>query len=334
MRKTIFSLTIVFVFFISFFSLVFYSETASGNQTSPNQSYIVRRKISINDIFSKEEIDKATKQANFPVSKFSKSKKIIPRKKKEAKDFKLPSDLKALVYDLNSSKILYKQNEEKKNSIASITKLMTTLVFLDTDIKWDQYYKIKKEDIVKGGRAHIYIGEEIKIKDLFFLSLIASDNTAAKALAHSTGIEDFPQAMNKKAKSLGLLSTSFVDPVGISFLDISTAKDVALLLKNALKQEKIKDAIFRKDYNFKTLKGREVKVYSTDWLFKKQNNNFKHLGGKTGYTESAGYCFAGVFKNNNKHDIITVILNSPTINSRFKYSNDLASWVFKNYLWS
>ena len=168
---------------------------------------------------------------------------------------------------------------------------------------------------------------------MFFLALIASDNTSAKALAGSTGIENFPQAMNQKMRDLGLLNTSFIDPVGIGMQNISTAEEVVKLLKEALDQKEIKTAIFKKDYKFKTFTGRDVSAYSTDWLFKKNNENFAHLGGKTGYTKAAGYCFAGVFKDENGNEIITAVLNGPTINSRFKYSRDLAIWIFNSFIW-
>jgi len=335
MNKSIASFTIIFVFLISLMSLTFYSGTASGNQLSPEYVYEQERNIDISDIFSEEEIKNANRKIyNFPQSSFLNFKKKKPFQKENSKVCDLPSNLKTAVLDLESGEIIYGQKSKEKNSIASITKLATALVFLDNNPKWDDYYKIKQEDIVGGARAHIYLGEKIKIRDLFFLSLIASDNTAAQSLANLTGIENFPEAMNKKMIDLGFVDTSFVDPVGLGMNNISTAEEVAKLLKEALKQKEIKTAIFKKDYKFQTLKGREVQIYSTDWLFRMNDKNFIHLGGKTGYTNSAGYCFTGVFKNDQGNKVLTVVLNGSTINSRFKYSKNLVLWIFNNFVWT
>jgi D-alanyl-D-alanine endopeptidase (penicillin-binding protein 7) len=335
MHKTIVSLTIIFVFSFSLVSLVFYSGTASGNQLSPEHTYQSEKNLSLNDIFPEKVKEIKKKQIyNFPNSSLLDFKNKKPIKKDELEKCALPIELKIAVLDLESNEIIYGQNKEEKSSIASITKLATALVFLDNNPGWDNYYEIKNSDIVKGGRMHIYLGEKVRMRDLFFLSLIASDNTAAKALANATGIENFPEAMNKKMQILGLRNTSFVDPVGIGMENISNAEEVIKLLKEALNKKEIKTAIFKKDYQFKTLRGRDVGVYSTDWLFRENNNNFIHLGGKTGYTESAGYCFAGIFKDEDGNEVITAVLNGPTINSRFKYSKDLVLWIFNSFIWS
>ena len=334
MRKTIVSITIIFVFFFSFLSLTFYSGTASGNQLSPGQSYRQEKQIKISDIFSEEEIKKIKNiNYNFPSSTFLDFKKNKPSQRDDVKECNLPLTLKTAVFDLESEEIIYEQKAQEIASIASITKLATALVFLDNEPNWDDYYEIKNSDIVRGGKMHVYLGEKVKIRDLFFLALIASDNTAANSLAKSTGIENFPKAMNEKMLDLGFLNTSFVDPVGMGVENISTAEEVVRLLKEVLDQKEIKTAIFKKDYQFKTFLERDVRVYSTDWLFRKNNENFLHLGGKTGYTESAGYCFAGVFEDEDGNEVITAVLNGPTINSRFKYSQDLVAWIFDSFIW-
>lgn len=335
MHKITVFFTIIFVFLISLILSGFYSGAASGNQLSLGINYQSGEELKINDIFTKEEIEDANKKTyNFPKSVFLDFQKVKPHKKNETELCNLPSDLKIAVLDIKSGKMIYGQKSKEKTPIASITKLATALVFLDHHLNWDEYYEIKNEDIVKGGREHIYLGEKVKIRDLFFLSLIASDNTAAQALAESTKIEDFPKAMNHKMLSLGFFDTFFVDPVGLGIKNVSTAEEVVKLLKEALAQEKIKIAVSKKDYHFKTLAGRDVRAYSTDWLFKNKNNNFRHLGGKTGYTKAAGYCFTGVFKNENGNEIITAVLNGPSINSRFKYSKDLAMWIFDSFVWA
>ncbi|MFZ4631826.1 MAG: D-alanyl-D-alanine carboxypeptidase family protein [Patescibacteria group bacterium] len=252
-----------------------------------------------------------------------------------APEFTLSAD-KGAVLSVNDRVFFYSKNSDLVQPIASISKLMTALVFLENNPGWETNYTITDKDSVEGGRLNLFIGEELKIKDIFKTSLIASDNGATLALVHSSGLseDDFIKKMNEKAFALGLKKTSFVDTVGLSDNNISSAKEVALLAKEALSKKEIREATETKEYNFKTLNGREKKIESTDnLLFDSEKNNFSVLGGKTGYTDKAGYCFVGRFKDGNGREIISVVLNSSGKNERFKESKSLVNWVFNNYDW-
>ena len=243
---------------------------------------------------------------------------------------------KGTVLSINDRVFFYNKNADVVQPIASITKLMTALVFLENNPGWDKTYTITKEDAVEGGRLNLFTGEELKIKDIFYTSLVASDNGATLALAHASGLSEaeFIRKMNEKAFALGLKKTSFVDTVGLSDNNVSTAREVALMAKEALDQKEIRKATESKEYNFSTLNGREKKIESTDYLlFDSEKNNFQVLGGKTGYTDKAGYCFVGRFKDANGREIISVVLNSNGKNERFKESKSLVNWVFNNYDW-
>jgi D-alanyl-D-alanine carboxypeptidase len=166
--------------------------------------------------------------------------------------------------------------------------------------------------------------------------LIASDNGATLALVHATGLseEEFIKKMNEQALKLGLLNTKFIDPVGLSDQNVSTAREVALLAKSALTREEIRQATESKDYKFTTINGKDKEIESTDYLlFDSGKNSFQVLGGKTGYTDRAGYCFVGRFKDESGREIISVVLNSSGKNERFKESKSLVNWVFNNYNW-
>ncbi len=231
---------------------------------------------------------------------------------------------------------LYCKDADTVQPIASITKLMTALVFLENNPGWDTVYTIAPEDNVAGGRLNLFRGEAVKVKDIFYTSLVASDNGATAALVHASGLSeaDFVKKMNEKAKVLGLGKTSFTDPVGLSDRNVSTAREVALLAKAALAKEEIRQATARKDYEFSTLDGREKKVESTDYLlFDPAQNSFEVLGGKTGYTDQAGYCFVGRFQDENGREVISVVLGSAGKNERFRESKTLVNWVFQNYIW-
>jgi serine-type D-Ala-D-Ala carboxypeptidase (penicillin-binding protein 5/6) len=236
-----------------------------------------------------------------------------------------------------SDEILFEQASDEQSSIASISKLATALVFLDLNPGWDKIYKIKKTDRVDGGKIYLFSGDEVKIKDLFYLSLVASDNSATLALVNSTGLseEEFVARMNNKVRELGLKNTSFIDPIGISSNNISTAREIATLAKIALDRKEISEATITGNYEFKTLGGKNKSVRNTDSLLKIfPQNGIKILGGKTGYNEAAGYCFVGKFIDSGGHEVIAVVLGGDNINSRFDQTKDIVHWVYNNYNWN
>lgn len=247
----------------------------------------------------------------------------------------LPADKAAVLSD-DGRVFFFGKNANDIQPIASITKLMTALVFLDNNPDWETTYVIGRDDMIEGGKLNLFRGEEIKLRDIFKTSLIASDNGATMALVHASGLteEEFVKKMNEKALMLGLVDTNFQDPIGLSDDNVSTAREVALLAKEALTRPEITEATESKSYRFTTLDGREKMVESTDYLlFDPEDNQFQVIGGKTGYTDKAGYCFVGRFKDLNGREIISVVLNSSGKNDRFRESKSLVKWVFDNYTW-
>jgi hypothetical protein len=247
-----------------------------------------------------------------------------------------PYDLKArsgVVYDVKNNNFLFKKNQSSRLPIASITKLMTAIVFIENNLGFDEIYEIKDEDRREGGRIYVYRGDQISVKDLFYLSLVGSANTATVALVHSTGMteEEFIFKMNEKAKNLGLMHTSFKDSVGLSANNYSTANDIALLAKEALSYPEIREATLKSSHSFKTVQGRSQIVYTTDQLLNNMPKNGVELfGGKTGYTEAAGYCFVGGFVNETGEEIISVVLGAESDKARFLETKNLINWVFEN----
>ncbi len=232
---------------------------------------------------------------------------------------------------------LFTDNADEPQPIASITKLMTALVFLDYNPGWETTYIITEADKVEGGRLNLFLGDEVKIKDMFYTSLVASDNGATLALVHASGLSEseFISKMNERAADLGLKQTSFRDPVGLSEYNLSTAREVALMAQTAFKREEIRDATTKSVYEFTTVSGRDKRMESTDNLLSDSGDRkLRVLGGKTGYTERAGYCFVGRLQNEAGKEVISVVLNCQDKNGRFKDTKSLANWVFTNYSWS
>lgn len=231
---------------------------------------------------------------------------------------------------------LTSKDAARTQPIASITKLMTALVFLEHNPGWDEIYTIERADIVAGGRINFFWGEQMKIRDLFNASLIGSDNGATLSLARSTGLsdEEFIVAMNKRAKQLGLMQTEFADAVGLDNRNLSNAKDVARLAQAALNQADIAATTGKSAYSFDTVQGKNKMIESTDWLLDGDlPDSIEAIGGKTGYTEEAGYCFVGRFKDASGRSIIAVVLDSGGINERFQQASILARWAFTYCQW-
>lgn len=291
-----------------------------------------------------KEVGEAVGKAVEEIRKASLSVRILPesedrlagpRKLAGAGDFEILAKSAAAI-DRASGVLLFAYQPDEITPIASLTKLMTALVFLDHNPGWDAIYEIKREDRREGGKIFLWLGEKVTVKDLFHLSLVASDNTSTIALVRATGLaeEEFVKKMNEKALSFGLTKTKFSDPIGLNNNNVSTAGKIAQLAKAAFSSEDIRQATLTKEYEFKTLDGKRKRVLTTDYLLDNfPANGLKIIGGKTGYTDLAGYCFAGEFAHQDSKEIVTVILGGPTSSDRFKETKDLAEWIYKNYEW-
>lgn len=239
----------------------------------------------------------------------------------------------ALALDMKTGKILFQKNGFKKRPMASITKLMTALVFLETGPDWDKNITITQDDKVNGGRVVLLPGEVVNLKDLFKVALIGSVNSAADALARSTNLsyEEFIARMNIKAQEMDIAEAVFVEPTGIAAANQATPMNVALLLRAALKEDLIKEALVADEYSFTSVTGQSHVIKNTNKLLK---SYLDIIGGKTGYTEEAGFCLVNLVKSEVAPDgIIVVILGAASEEDRFQQNKFLSQWVFDNWRW-
>ncbi len=342
----------LFIFLSSFFVIclifyfVFYAskdfnlEFASAFSNSEEKKEIINEQKNEKEENKNNEFNSLVKKikANLQEKYFITSKLPVdnsPQKCKQAQDCDLDCRFAAAI-DSKTKTLLYEKNAYQPTPIASITKLMTALVFLDYNPGWNKVYQIKASDRRDGGRIYLYQGEKVKVKDLFYASLIGSANTATIALIKSTGMteEEFVMKMNEKASKLGLEKTIFIDPTGLLDGNISTAHEVSLLAREALAQKDIRQATLVKDYQFKTLSGRLKNIISTDHLLGNlPPNGIRILGGKTGYTVAAGFCFVGEFVHEGENEIISVVLGGPSYSGRFTETKLLVEWIYNNYRW-
>jgi len=241
----------------------------------------------------------------------------------------------AVVFDIDSRKVLYEKNPDVISAIASITKLMTALVALELRPNFDSEYVVTDDDRREGGRIYLFRGDRVTIDDLFHASLVGSGNSETIALVHSLGMTeaDFVDKMNAKAVSLGLRQTTFADPVGLDARNTSTAYELIEIVRAALAQEKIRGAVTRDSYTLTTQQGSTRIIESTDALLSTASN-YQVVGGKTGYIGSAGFCFVGKFKDKaGEHPIVSVVLGSQSVTSRFSETDALVRWAYENHEW-
>lgn len=245
----------------------------------------------------------------------------------------------ALVIDAESNAILYKKNIDEVRPIGSITKLLTVLTIFDLEPDWKEKVTIESGDGAVGPII-AQAGDVVSRGDLLHVGLIASSNNAISALVRSTGLtqEEFVLRMNEKAASLGLRASRFVEPTGLDKDNKSTAEDVARLVSAALANDEIRRITSMVSYKFRVHNINKMRIArSTDLLLNKsQFARFgitRVVGGKTGFIDEAGYCFAMETEGTKKHRLIVVVLGSRDHWSRFSEAADLASWVFKNFEW-
>lgn len=246
----------------------------------------------------------------------------------------------ALVIDKRSWKVLFNKSAEEVRPIASITKLMTALTLLDLNIDLSQQITISPQDHRDGGRINVYSGEKFVLQDLWMAGLIASDNVAITALVRSSGLtqEEFVMRMNELAKELGLKNSHFVEPTGINRANVSTAMEVATLLNAAMEHPIVSDAVRRPVYSFKPLnKDTTRTVKATNILLNSFVNEdpYRILGGKTGFTFEAGYCLGlGVDGPGDTDDLIVVVLGADSPTARFQEVKGLVDWTYENFKWN
>lgn len=212
----------------------------------------------------------------------------------------------AILYNLDNGEILYEKNADEKVSIASLTKIMTALVTLENIQNLNKQVVLINQDFqglvqANAVTAGFTKGEIVTYKDLLYGLLLPSGADAAKALARNVaGSEDgFIKMMNDKVKELDLKQTNFSTVIGLDDENnYSTAKELSLIFKEALKNNDFKTIIKAKQY---TTSDSKIKFKSTiQSNAKKFDIDIPYiLGGKTGTTTDAGLCLATIAKANN-----------------------------------
>jgi D-alanyl-D-alanine endopeptidase (penicillin-binding protein 7) len=233
----------------------------------------------------------------------------------------------AVLVDLDTGEVLAGKNENSRRPIASLTKLATAMVFLNTGTDLLKEETVTEEDRRGAGRTRLFAGAGLTLYDLFHLMLISSDNVAARILARSTGLsrEEFVAEMNKLAGDLGLKNTKFADPTGLDYRNVSTASEMARLFREALSHDRIAAAISKKNYEYRIGKGRRKYIaYNTNRLLYGRHDV---IGGKTGHIRASGYCLALGIEDSDGRKFGVVILGAPSNNYRYRDAHRLLASV-------
>jgi len=257
---------------------------------------------------------------------FSKSS-ITPVSQRDSRKLVLRSAA-ALVKDQETGEFLIEKQATAVLPIASITKLMTAMVVLDTGINLEESLTIEQGDMFglrRRARALLPLGTELTRRDTLLIALMASDNRCARALGRTYpgGIDACIAAMNAKARSLGLTETRFEDSTGLSSGNVSSARDLVRLVDTACQYNLIREFTTCK----KTVipSGRRIlEFHNTNRLV--QNPGWQIGLSKTGFIGAAGRCLV-MQANVAQRSLIIVLLDSQGKLTRIGDANRIKHWL-------
>jgi D-alanyl-D-alanine endopeptidase (penicillin-binding protein 7) len=230
-----------------------------------------------------------------------------------------------LVMDEGNASVLLARNADRAAPIASITKLMTALVVLDGGQPLDEMLCITVEDQKGGGASRLAVGTRLTRADLLHLALMSSENRAAHALGRNYpgGQPAFVEAMNRRASALGMRNSHFVDPTGLSSLNVASPEDLVRLV-NAAGQ----DATIRE---YSTDAAHAVRLGRHDMQFRNTNSlvrdpSWDIVVQKTGYIAQAGRCLVLKARIEGR-TLVMVLLDSFGKYSRFADARRVRKWL-------
>ncbi len=237
----------------------------------------------------------------------------------------------ALLMDRASGALLYRKNVDEALPMASLTKIMTAVVILESHAL-DELVSVQEDySGLEGAKMGLRKGERMAVGDLLIGLLVRSAGDAAMALAlHHSGSEaSFAKAMNRKAELLGLSRSRFLNPVGLDAEGHqASAWDLALLTKYALGFPAFREIVsLRQAIVLSSDGSTQHALQSTNLLL---NSDLDIRGVKTGTTDAAGESVINLVRHKDGHEIISVLLNSP---DRFQESRAMIEWALGSTRW-
>lgn len=253
----------------------------------------------------------------------------------------------ALIVDAQTGQLLYSKSPNQILPIASLTKLMSAVVFLrHQHPAWDEAVAIQEGDLIqninntdqdddlKPSSLPLRKGDQLSLKEIFTASLVKSANDAVQILSRITESENlsgqqttFVDLMNQTALDIGMRDSYFIDPTGLNPQNLSTAHDLNKLLLTALDYPEIKQALGLSEYTLIIQRNDGSKlayqIKNTNGLL---NTFINLIAGKTGYLEESDYCFIGLAKPGRK-EMIVIILGARSRAESFQEAKSLLWWT-------
>lgn len=232
-----------------------------------------------------------------------------------------------IVADIEDGEVVFASNSREKYPIASLTKLMTALISLETLNQYKDVFVSQRAYDTHGDQGRLYPWQVIAIGDLLYPLLLESSNDAAEVIAESSGRNFFISNMNGKASSIGLSNTHFDDPSGLSSENVSTAEDLFRLSQYIYKY---------KSYIFGLTKLTDFSADSITWY---NNSKFRgqedYLGGKNGYIDESGQTLIAIFKqqfaDGSEKEIVIILLQSDDTEGDI---NTIRNYIKKNIVFT
>jgi len=235
----------------------------------------------------------------------------------------------ALLVDLKTNQVLYSSNPDVVVPIASVTKLMTAMVALDANLPLDEELPVTIRDVaeMRGVYSRVRVGSEISRQQMLLLALMSSENRAAASLAHHYpgGVSAFVAAMNAKAVALGMTSSYFVEPTGLSERNVSSANDLIKLLTASQQYPLIDQYSTTREQVVTFSKPRySLGFRNTNRLVHKADWNIQLT--KTGFTDEAGHCLV-MRTVMNQRPVAFVVLDAFGKYTHMADANRLKRWL-------
>jgi D-alanyl-D-alanine carboxypeptidase len=243
----------------------------------------------------------------------------------------------AIVVDRASGKVLFSHNHDLPWVAASLTKIMTSVVFIEQNPSWYANAHILSQDEVGGGRLRVASGALMTVKDIFFSAVTGSANNCAMALMRLSGLSDeqFVGQMNFRAWVLGMKNTRFYEPSGMDVRNVTTVDDMAILANYAFGNGWIRKAATTFWYKFNVISPALAKSIKNTNDLLIYDPDLYITGGKTGYLHESQYNLVIATKHMSQQqpDLIVVVLGADTRQASFDEAKRLALWMWNNYEW-
>jgi D-alanyl-D-alanine carboxypeptidase (penicillin-binding protein 5/6) len=234
----------------------------------------------------------------------------------------------AVLMDARTGALLWSKNPDQKRAPASTTKIMTTVLGLEAERMNDYFRVSSRAQRQQPSKLYLVKGQKVQLRELLYSLMLKSANDAAVVVAEgvSGSVDKFAKKMNARARKVGAKNTNFRNPNGLPDRNhVSTARDMGLILRDALNVDGFRRIASTTSRNIRVRRGRKTKRIAVRNKNRLLNGYFAKVIGKTGYTRSAGKCFAGAATWKGR-EVIVVVLGSKNL---WADTRELVQWGFR-----